>query len=253
MKKLLLPVFAIAALVSCKKTVVSSPADQFGYVNFDLSADTEMTVITKAEPTAEELATYNVSLHNSTGLIETKEYAEIAELGGWKVPAGIYKVYVENYTEDEATPQGSKGSIRLASLVEDVEVTAGVGTEVNVQCVPVNSRVTVAFDANFGAVFTDPVVNLAGGLRSFDMTWGHEVANSVYYPAETEISWSLTASLAGEQRTYQSTEKILTQSGKWTQITFSASTTDGSINVNITVSEDFGEPVQELVSINPFE
>lgn len=250
MKKLLISVFVIAALMGCKKTVISSPSDQFGYVKFDLSADTEMTVITKAEPTAEELATYNVSLHNSSGQIETKEYAEIAELG-WEVPAGTYKVFVENCTEAEATPEGDRGSVRLARLVENVEVAAGVATEVDVECVPVNSRVTVGFDENFESVFTDPSVNLTGGVRSFDMTWGHAAENGVYYPADTEISWTLTASLSGGQKTFS--DKIVTQAGKWTQITFSASTTDGSINVNITVSDDFGEPVEELVSINPFE
>jgi hypothetical protein len=137
--------------------------------------------------------------------------------------------------------------------MKDVVVAAGVGTDVTVECVPVNSRVTVAFDDSFNAVFADPVIKVAGGLRSFDMTWGHDIANSVYYPAETEISWTLTATLSGEQRTYQSVEKLKTQAGKWTQITFSASTTDGSINVSITVNDDFGEPLQEQVSINPFE
>ena len=252
MKKLLTSVFVIAALVSCKKTVISSPSDQFGYVYFDLSAETEMTVITKAEPTDEELASYNVTLHNSEGPIDTKEYVEVAELG-WKVPAGTYTVYVENYTEAEATPEGERGAVRLAGLMKDVVVAAGVGTDVTVECVPVNSRVTVAFDDSFNAVFADPVIKVAGGLRSFDMTWGHDIANSVYYPAETEISWTLTATLSGEQRTYQSVEKLKTQAGKWTQITFSASTTDGRINVSITVNDDFGEPLQEQVSINPFE
>ena len=134
-----------------------------------------------------------------------------------------------------------------------MSVAAGVPTEVTANCTPINSRVTVAYDGNFETVFAEPVVNIAGGTRSFDMTWGHDIANSVYYPAGTELSWTLNAKLAGVDKTYTSPNPIMTQSGKWTQVTFSASTTDGSINVTITVSDDFGEPVQVYESINPFE
>lgn len=253
MKKLLISVLAIAALVGCKKTVIDTPSDQFGYLRLNLSTDTEMTVVTKADLTPEELATFNVTLHNSTGgEIDTKEYAEIAE-SGWAVSAGTYKVYVENLTDAEATPEGDKGTIRVGCLVEDVSVAAGVPTEVTADCTPINSRVTVAYDENFETVFAEPVVNIKGGSRSFGMTWGHDIAKSVYYPAGTELSWTLDAKLAGVDKTYNSTAPILTQTGKWTQITFSASTTDGSINVTITVSEDFGEPVQVFESINPFK
>lgn len=252
MKKLLFSVLAIAAMVGCKKTVIDSPSDQFGYVRLNLSTDTEMTVVTKADLTPEELGTFNVTLHNSTGPIDTKEYSVISE-SGWAVPAGTYNVYVENLTDAEATPEDDKGTVRVGCLVEDVSVAAGVPTEVTANCTPINSRVTVAYDENFETVFAEPVVNIAGGTRSFDMTWGHEISNSVYYPAGTELSWTLNAKLAGVDKMYNSTNPIMTQSGKWTQVTFSASTTDGSINVTITVSDDFGEPVQVFESINPFE
>jgi len=252
MKKLLISVLAIAAMVGCKKTVIDSPSDQFGYVRLNLSTDTEMTVVTKADLTPEELGTFNVTLHNSTGPIDTKEYSEISE-SGWAVPAGTYNVYVENLTDEEATPEGDKGTVRVGCLVEEVSVAAGVPTEVTANCTPINSRVTVAYDENFETVFAEPVVNIAGGTRSFDMTWDHDIANSVYYPAGTELSWTLNAKLAGVDKMYNSTNPIMTQSGKWTQVTFSASTTDGSINVTINVSDDFGEPVQVYESINPFE
>ncbi|MBR2857515.1 MAG: DUF4493 domain-containing protein [Bacteroidales bacterium] len=252
MKKLLISVLAIVAMVGCKKTVIDSPSDQFGYVRLNLSTDTEMTVVTKADLTPEELGTFNVTLHNSTGPIATKEYSEISE-SGWAVSAGIYNVYVENLTDAEATPEGDKGTVRVGCLVEDVSVAAGVPTEVTANCTPINSRVTVAYGENFETVFDEPVVNIAGGTRSFDMTWGHDIANSVYYPAGTELTWTLNAKLAGVDKMYNSTNPIMTQSGKWTQVTFSASTTDGSINVTINVSDDFGEPVQVFESINPFE
>ena len=252
MKKLLISVLAVAASVGCKKTVIGTPSDQFGYVRLNLSADTEMTVVTKADLTPEELGPFNVTLYNSTGGIDTKEYAEISE-SGWAVPAGIYDIFVENLTDAEATPEGDKGSVRVGCRVENVSVAAGISTEVTAECTPINSRVTVAYDENFKTVFTDPVVSINGGSREFAMTWGHEEANSAYYPAGTELSWTLNAKLAGVDKTYHSTSSIPTQAGKWTQITFSASTTDGSINVTINVSEDFGEPVQQLVSINPFE
>ena len=55
MKKLLIAAFAIAAIVSCKKTVIESPSDEdFGYLGFNLSSDVEMSVVTKAEQTPEQ-------------------------------------------------------------------------------------------------------------------------------------------------------------------------------------------------------
>ena len=254
MKKFLIPVIAIVAMVGCKKTTLSSGSEQYGYLKLDLSTDTEMTVVTKAEPTAEELAAYNVTLVNSaSGVTETKEYAEISE-DGWKLAPGMYNVYVENLTDDEAAPENDKGTVMVAGTC-DVTVATGVTSEVEVACTPVNSRVTVNYDDSFAQVFIDPQLTLGTESRIFDMTWGHDVNNSVYYPAGSQLSWTLNAKLSGDstQKTYHSSTSITTQAGKWTQVTFSTSSADGSIKITITVSVEFNETVTETVVIDPFE
>jgi hypothetical protein len=254
MKKLLIAAFAIAAIVSCKKTVIESPSDEdFGYLSFNLSSDVEMSVVTKAEQTPEQLALYDVSLYKDSELLWTKKYSELSE-SQFKIAVGTYRVYAENINESTAAPLGDKGSVRLSGTAENISVSSGVNTPVNLRCFPVNSRVTMAFDDTFSQVFSNPKVTLVGGSRSFDMEWGHEPAKGVYYSAGTELTWELTATLSGDSSTkrYVSKTPVTTQSGKWTQITFSTSSSDGSINVTITADDEM-EDDEVSIEIDPFK
>lgn len=256
MKKLLIAAFAIAAIVSCKKTVIDSQPDQgFGYISFNLSADSEMTVVTKAEIPADELETYNVSLFKESELLWSKDYAEITD-EDLKVEVGNYRLYVENITEAEATPELAKGEAWLVGEAENVAVKSGITTPVAVECTPANSRVTVAYDDSFSQVFQNPQVTVTGKSRAFDMLWGHDAENGVYYPGSTEITWSLTAALSGDSsvsKNYKSLTPVTTVAGKWTQITFSTSSTDGSINVVITADDTFKEIDEVVVPVDPFQ
>lgn len=255
MKRFLFSVVVLAAVIGCKKTEVSSEGE-YGFISLNLSSDAEMTVVTKAELTEAELAGYNVTLKDmATNEVVTKEYAEISK-DGWKVAPGTYSVFVENLTDAEAAPAGDKGTIRLAGLGEDVLVAAGVPTPVDINCTPANSRVTVAYDEAFEQVFANAKVNIGTVDRNFDMVWGHEAANGVYYPGETPLSWTISADLSGNSamsKSFSSEEPVTTVAGKWTQITFTTSTTDGSIKVNITVESEFSETDDVIVPIDPFE
>ena len=256
MKKFLVSVLAIAAIVGCKKTVIEQGSGkEFGYVDFSLTANTEMTVTTKAptELSGDELASFNVTLYQDGNSLWTKEYSQVPEK--WYLPAGTYDIFVENLTDDEAAPEGEKGCVRVAAMAENVLVETGKTTPIEVNCTPVNSRVTIAYDQSFLQVFEGSQVIITDGSRQFEMADGHDQENGVYYPGGTELTWKLTTTLSGESsaKTYTSgVTPIITTPGAWTQITFSTSTTDGRINISITVDEEFSDVVSEDVNINPF-
>ena len=255
MKKLLISVFAIAAIVSCKKTVIDSPTDKdFGYISFELSSDADMEVVTKAAQTADQLALYDVTLFKGTDRVWTKKYSEVAEAEMKLAVGDNYNVYVENLSEEAAAPADGKGSVRLVGTEDNVVVSSGANTSVSVHCVPVNSRVTVDFDDDFYQIFSNPQLTLTDGERPFAMTNGHEIENGVYYSADTELTWTLETVLTADStpKTYPGKTPVVTAAGKWTKITFSASLSNGSLKVTITADDEMQEdPVS--VEIDPFE
>ena len=259
MKKFLLSALAVVAMAGCGKAVVEpSPtaSEAYGYISLDLSTYTEMDVVTKRTPSDGELDSFNVTLKKGNDVEWTKEYSEIAaDPDAWKLTVGTYTIEVENLTESEA--EEGAGYMRLYGVADNVEVRAGVTTPVTIDCVPANSRVTVAFDDTFSRVFMDPQVNITGGSRSFPMTWGHDKENGVYWPGLTDLSWVLTATLSGDtsvSKRYDNTDRPLkTVPGKWTQLTFTTSAEEGKIGVVITILDDFSDLEEVTEPIDPFE
>ena len=257
MKKFVIAAFAIAVMVGCHKTVIESQDGQdLGYITLDLSSDTEMKVVTKGDDAEVDFSSYNVALYAGDQNVWTKEYSEITQ-DDCILKAGNYRIAVENMTDSEAAPETGKGDIRLAG-VADVVVRSGIITPVTIHCTPANSRVTVAYDDKFAQVFSDPELIITGGERSLNMLWGHESEKGAYFPGKTTLSWKLTATLSSDSsvtKTYVSNSETpyTTFSGKWIQITFSASTSDGSINVKITIDDEFEEVEEVLETIDPFE
>lgn len=255
MKKTIIAAAALVAMTACNKTLIETPMtdSNYGYINLGITADTEM-VVTKAEP---DFSNYNVSLYSGADIQWTKEYNEILP-ADWTVPAGTYKIYVENLTDGEAAPASKKGSVRVAKMVENITVKAGFETPVNILCEPINSQVTVNYDANFTKIFTNPAVTITDNNRQFTMAWGHNLDNAVFYPAGSQLSWSLSVDMTDASnntinKTYQSTAVITTEANRWTQINFSSNSTNGTISITITVDGVIDSVTEIPVKIDPLE
>lgn len=251
MKKTILIAAALVAMTACNKSLIEvTPAEEFGTITLGVTTDTEM-VVTKAEgeTQAVDLSGYNVTLKRGSDVIWTKEYVAIEE-ADLKQPAGTYTLYVENLTEAEAAPSDNKGQVRVAGSA-DVTVKAGVSTPATVKCEAINSRVTVANTFAEG-VFTTAVATITDGARAFDMTWGHNEANGVYYAAGKSIAWTLNVTLSnGTKKTYAKESATTTVAKKWTQINFTNLNTDGTITVQIVVDGTIAETVVVSETIDP--
>lgn len=255
MKKTIIAAAVLVAMTACNKNVIEmTPSEGYGYIDLGVTADTEMVVVKsgETEATTPIYNDYMVTLKQGESVIwGPKKYSEVTD---WKVPAGTgYLIYIENMDEAAAAPANEKGSVRVAGTSAAFEVKAGINTPVSVNCVAINSRVTVANSFNTD-VFTSSTITITDGTRALPMEWGHTEANSAYYSAGKAIGWNLTVTLAdGSQKTYSKTETTTTQAKKWTQINFTNSNTNGNITVEIVVDGTITETITVSETIDPLE
>lgn len=267
MKKIIIFAAALAAMTACNKSVLetATPSEGFGYINLGISADAEM-VVTKAErtPTEDELASYTVTLKQGESRRWTKKYSAITS-DDWTVPAGTYTVEVENLTVAEAydntSNNNSKGQLRLAGS-SPVTVVAGKTATCAVRCTVANAKVTFTTDASFNIAFESPTVSVSQTIgetaRTVDMgTPGsaHDAENitAAYFEAgQNAATWTLTATLKGETESKTYSKDITLTAGKWSQVTFSTTNTNGTISLTVKVDETM-TTVEVPESIDPLK
>lgn len=257
MKKIMIIAAALAAMTACNKSVLetATPSEGFGYINLGISTDTEM-VVTKAEstPSTDQLANYTVTLMQGETQKWSKKYNTI-QTDDWKVPAGTYNVVVENLTTTEAYDNSkndnANGKLRLAGS-SSVPVVAGQEAPCRVKCTAANSKVTFTTDANFTNVFNTTSLTVTMGERNVNyasLGTDHTSAIPAFFEAGT-VTWTLSTKVGNTNKTYS--KSLTLTAGQWSKVTFSSSTTDGKITLNITVDDSMTEfPVPE--SINPLE
>lgn len=276
MKKAFFLAAALVAMVGCNKTIIESPVANeadYGYINFDVTADTEM-VVTKGMTADDDLNAYRICLYKvevleettneipywagnkigenttvpETGFITIAQARNNAEL--WKVPAGSYKIFVENAIENNL--YSSKGSVYLSDE-KPVTVYAGLPATVELTCTPKNSKVSFIYTDEFDTVFkTDDLsvsvkednrtVNLTPTHVSEDVSSIKNDLDAAYFHAGKTLTWTMSVSTTADNaESVEYTSDFTTVEGKWTIVTFSTGTTDGTINVTVTVNGEITE------------
>lgn len=261
MKKIIIFAAALAAMTACNKSVLetATPSEGFGYINLGISADAEM-VVTKAPTTLtpEQLTNYTVTLKQGETTKWTKKYSAITS-DDWTVPAGTYTVEVENLTVTEAyanTNSNSKGQLRLAGSSPVTTVVAGKTATCTVPCTVANAKVTFITDDSFNIAFESPSVSVSQTTRTVDMgtpASAHNAENitAAFFEAGT-AKWTLTATLKGETESKTYSKDITLTAGKWSQVTFSTTNTNGTISLTVTVDETM-TTVEVPESIDPLK
>lgn len=263
MKKMIFAAAALVAMTACNTSLIERPQSEYGTISLGITADVEM-IETKAMQavTGNDLNTYNITLtKGSTTVWGPKEYSAIND-ADLKQSAGAYVVTAENLTETEAESANSgKGAVRVKGTGE-VTVLAGQTQSANVECSPVNTKVTVDYAEGFALVFTEPTVTLqntepvvvngqtVSRVNPLPMTAGHVEANAVYYNTTTtatinETQTAVAALTATIKATIGSTQKTFTKTfnapvAKWTKLTFAAGT-DGKMTISISADGTISE------------
>ena len=239
MKKIIVFAAALAALVSCNKSVIVSSveAEEPGFISLGISTS-DVMVETKGLTANADLAGYNITLINkTTSQTWTKEYKDaVADADLWKVAPGTYTIKVENKSESEVYPNNtSAGEIRIAGQT-DVTVNAGQTSTCTVNCQPVNAKVSFCATSQFFEVFSAASVSVTDGTRTVDLgSVGTSFGDEAFYNPG-DITWNLSAKI-GETETTKSYSGIVTLAAKkWSKVTFGTSSTNGVINITINVN-----------------
>lgn len=276
MKKAFFLAAALVAMVGCNKTIIESPVSNeadYGYINFDVTADTEM-VVTKGMTADGTLDEYRICLYKvessegttneipywagktladnpvaETGFITIAQARNNAEL--WKVPAGSYKIFVENNIEDNL--YSDNGSVYLSDE-KPVTVYAGLPATVELTCTPKNSKVSFIYTDEFKTVFNTDDLSVSvkeEDSRTVDLTPTHvsgdvssikDDLDAAYFHAAATLEWTMSVSTtANNAEPVEYSSDFTTVEGKWTIVTFSTGTTDGTINVTVTVNGEITE------------
>lgn len=242
MKKLIIFSAALAALVSCNKSIIEMPvaSDEKGYIVLDV-ATSDVMVETKALTANASLDEYNITLiNNETSATWTKEYGEaVADASLWKVDPGTYTIKVENKSEKEVYPNNSSaGDIRIYGET-NVEVTAGKSSGCTVNCKPVNGKISFDGTANFLRIFTDPTVTVTDNTRTASLgTVSNTFGDAAFFNPCT-VTWTLRAKVESVEKTY--TGDVTITAAHWSKVTFDVSSTNGVINVTISVNDTMTE------------
>ena len=255
MKKIIIFAAALAALVSCNKSVIVSSveADELGFISLGISTS-DVMVETKGLTTNADLTNYNITLIDNDTPSEplwTKEYADAQAESVWKVAPGTYTIKVENKTMDEVYPDNtSAGEVRIAGQTDDVTVTAGKTSTCTVNCQPVNAKVSFCATNEFLGIFTNPSVSVTDGTRTVSLgTVGATLGSAAFYNPG-EITWNLTATVDGKSKNYSG--KLTLVAKQWSKVTFNTSSTNGVIKITIEVNGTMTE-VNESATVDPLK
>ena len=272
MKKTFFAAAALVAMVSCNKTLIETPESEFGYLNFGISADTEMSVTTKATVEQSILNSYYVTLmkvgeNNSQDTnvwSSAKQLTSISE-NDKKVPAGSYYIVVENKTATACHPDNNLGEKHIYGKGEAVSLTAGGTAELSAAASVINSKVTVDYTELFSDTFEDATVavSLTGDTNGRSYTFnssnkGHDDDNAAYFPADTKasdseqyfasLSMKITATVGGQSKEYSITTSVNRKT--WAKVTLDSGV-DGTITISISADDAMTEGAVETITIDP--
>ena len=281
MKKTIIAAIALVAMAGCNKTLIEAPVNDadFGYINLGVTADTEM-IVTKAA-TSDALDTYRVCLYSvaedsktpywagktigttvvsDNGFISLSDAKENEDL--WKVPAGTYSIFVENEVESDL--YSAKGGVYVNGEAP-VTVYAGLPTDATLNCVPKNSKVSFIYNDDFKTVFNtdDLTVSVSESARTVSLIPSYVSSektvddtksdfDAAYFGAGKSLTWKMSLMTTATNATAKEyTSSFNTTSGKWTIVTFSTGSTNGTINVTITVEGEIVDTETITFSLDP--
>lgn len=166
------------------------------------------------------------------------------------LPMGKYTVSAENCTADEAV--SGYGHKRLMGTKDVTLSYENPNQTVNLDCVLVNSLISIIFDPFVTGVFNDLKVTVQSGKRSVDIKETDAIKEAWFNPAD--ISWTISG-------VSKSTGKTISQEGSRTvearqnlKITVKANYSDGMISISpvIDIDSNISSTTENKNDINPY-
>ena len=253
MKKIIVFAAALAAIVSCNKSVIVSSveADEPGFISLGISTS-DVMVETKGLAANNDLTGYNITLINksTSKTVWTKEYeAAQADADAWKVAPGTYTIKVENKSESEVYPNNtSAGEIRIAGQT-DVTVNAGQTSICSIACSPVNAKISFNATSEFLSMFQGATVSVTGSERTAELGSVTTSFGTEAFFNPMEVRWTLKARVFSVAQEYSGV--VTLEAAKWSKVTFKTNSTNGIISLEISVNGEITDIILLDVTIDP--
>ena len=270
MKKIMIAAAVLAALTACNKTLIESPVadSEYGYLDFGISADTEMSVTTKAQVSQETIKSYYLTLmkvgengsQDANVWGSSKQISSIID-SDKKVQAGSYYIIVENKTAANCHPTSGAGEKHIYGKGEAVALVPGGTAQLSASASVINSKVTVDYTNQFSTTFANATVAVSLGGRSYtfnSQNKGHNDNNAVYFPADSKdddsdqyyalLSMTINAKVANVDKTYAISTTV--NRATWAKVTLDSGV-DGTITISISADDGMAEGSIETIKIDP--
>ena len=194
---------------------------------------------------------YIVSVTSASSVSGLPYQSAFKDFQPMNLPMGTYTVSAENCTADEAV--SGYGHKRLFGTKDVTLSYENPNQTVNLDCVLVNSLISIIFDPSVTGVFNDLKVTVQSGTRSVVIKEGDKVSEAWFNPGA--ISWTISG-------VSKATGKTVSQEGKRTldarqnlkitvKVTYSDGLISGSpvINIDSNISK---LDENKKIDINPY-
>ena len=233
MKKTIFSIMALAmAMASCTNEEIITPAEQYGYINVNVTNEPLEENVAQTRATVADYKTWVVTAGN---IDLTKDN---------KVPAGTYTVTAKSHTNMDAALalEDNWGVAYYEGRHENLEVKAGQTATARINCGKAkNGRITTSF--NLAAVFTDVSITVDRNL-----TFKKENENQKAYFAPGEVSYTLKYKYNGSEE--KSIAKAVTVAAGTEHIISVSSNSNGTITVNITYDDAFTDGEDQNINFD---
>lgn len=193
---------------------------------------------------------YTVSVTSASAVSGLPYKSAFKDFKPLSLPMGKYTVSAENCTADDAV--SGYGHKRLLGTKDVILSYENPNQTVNLDCVLVNSLISIIFDSSVTGVFDDLKVTVKSGDRSVEIKESEAVREAWFNPAA--ISWTISG-------VSKATKKPVSQEGSRTleakqnlKITVKVTYSDGMISVKpvISIDSNISTSEENKNDINPY-
>ena len=187
------------------------------------------------------------SLSDVSGLPYQSAFKDFKPLD---LPMGTYTVSAENCTADEAV--SGYGRKRLFGTKDVTLSYEKPNQTVNLDCILVNSLISIIFDPSVAGVFNDLKVTVKSGTRSVVIKEGDKVSEAWFNPAA--ISWTISGVSKATGKTVSQEDSRTLEARQNLKITVKVTNSDGMFLVKPVISIDSNilKSEENKNDINPY-
>ena len=197
---------------------------------------------------------YIVSVTSASAVTGLPYQSAFKDFKPLSLPMGTYTVSAENCTADEAV--SGYGHKRLFGSKDVTLNYENPNQTVNLDCVLVNSLISIIFDSSVTGVFDDLKVTVKSGTgtesRSVEIKEGDTVREAWFNPAA--ISWTISGVSKATGKTVSQEDGRTLDARQNLKITVKVTYSDGMISVSpvISIDSNISTSEENKNDINPY-